>query len=160
MAEGGYENIPDYDDDYVVPHPDDDDNADQTTTFFPNGASTPYQAHAQEEIQMKSFQEKSGRPGTSYVETSFGGTEDLERRLSNLRRDHITQMLDTSKIPTVENPLSPEEKQIEIQRVRDFIKKRYPNADTTKLVISFSSSSKKPMDIVIKGPKGGETKIM
>ena len=69
-------------------------------------------------------------------------------------------MLDTTKIPGVENPLSLEEKQIEIQRVRDFIKKRYPNADTKKLVISFSSSSKKPMDIVVKGPKGGETKII
>ena len=69
-------------------------------------------------------------------------------------------MLNTTKIPTVENPLSLEEKQIEIQRVSDFIKKRFPNADLSKLVISFSSSSKKPMDIVIKGPKGGETKIM
>ena len=142
MAEGGYDDrLPDWDDE-TGNYPDDDDNADQTTPFFPNGASTPYQAHAQEEIEMKTFQKKSGRPGTSYVETSFGGTEDLERRLANLRRDHITQMLDTTKIPNVENPLSLEEKQIEIQRVRDFIKKRYPNADTTKLVISFSSSKK------------------
>ena len=151
-----------YDDDdpNAVAHPY-DYKADETAPFVPNGASTPYQAHGQEEIQMKSFQEQSGRPGPSYAETSFGGTEDLERRLANLRRNHITQMLDTTeKIPTVENPLSLEEKQIEIQRVRDFIKKRFPNADLSKLVISFSSSSKKPMDIVIKGPKGGETKII
>ena len=158
MAEWNYDRLPDWDDDNAGEYPDDDDNADQTTPFFPNGASTPYQAHAQGEMEMKTFQTKSDRPGTSYVETSFGGTEDLERRLANLRRDHITQMLDTTKIPNVENPLSLEEKQIEIQRVRDFIKKRYPNADTTKLVISFSS--KKPMDIVVKGPKGGETKII
>ena len=160
MAEGGYDPIPEWhDDDTEYPDDDDDDNADQTTPFFPNGASTPYQAHVQEEIEMKAFQ-KSGRPGTSYVETSFGGTEDLDRRLAALRRDALTGMLNTTKIPTVENPLSLEEKQIEIQRVRDFIKKRFPNADLSKLVISFSSSSKKPMDIVIKGPKGGETKII
>ena len=138
MAEGNYDHLPEWDEDEYP----DDDNADDTTPFFPNGASTPYQAHAKAEIQMKSFKEKSGRPGTSYAETSFGGTEDLERRLANLRRDRITQMLDTTKIPGVENPLSLEEKQIEIQRVRDFIKKRYPNADTAKLVISFSSSKK------------------
>ena len=123
MAEGGdfewFKN-----DDYGDYPDDDDDNADVTTPFFPNGSSTPYQAHVQEEIGMKSFQEKSGRPGPSYAETSFGGTEDLERRLANLRRDHITQMLDTTKIPNVENPLSLEEKQIEIQKVRAFIKKK------------------------------------
>ena len=121
-------------------------------------ASTPYQAHAQEETEMKTFQEKSGRPGTSYTETSFGGTEDLERRLANLRRDHITGLLNTTKIPNVENPLNFEERQKEIQRVRDFIKKRYPDADLSKLVIRFSS--KKPMDIVVLGKKGGETKII
>ena len=139
---------------------DDDPNAtasrydhDETTPFFPNGESTPYQAHAQEEIQMKSFQEQSGRPGPAYAEISFGGTEDLERRLANLRRNHITQMLDTTKIPTVENPLSLEEKQIEIQKVRAFIKKRYPNADTTKLVISFSSSKKNQWILLLKGQR-------
>ena len=67
-------------------------------------------------------------------------------------------MLDTTKIPNVENPLSLEEKQIEIQRVRNFIKTRYPKADLSKLVIRFSS--KKPMDIVVLGPKSGETKII
>ena len=151
MAEGedpyGYQAYEPYVED------DDDPNADETTPFFPNGESTPYQAHAQEEIQMKSFQEQSGRPGPSYAETSFGGTEDLERRLANLRRNHITQMLDTTKIPTVENPLSLEEKPIEIQKVRAFIKKRYPNADTTKLVISFSSSKKNQWILLLKGQR-------
>ena len=153
MAEGG--GFDWYNDDYTVP---DDDNADETTPFFPNGASTPYQAHAQEEMEMKTFQKKSGRPRTSYVETSFGGTEDLERRLADLRRDHITGLLDTTKIPNIENPLSLADKQMEIQRVKDFIKTRYPNTNFTKLVIGFSS--KKPMDIVIKGPRGGEVKII
>ena len=153
MAEGGYD-LPEWEDDTTGY----DDNADETTPFFPNGASTPYQAHPQEEMEMKTFQEKSGRPGTSYTETSFGGTEDLERRLANLRRDHITGLLNTTKIPNVENPLNFEEREKEIQRVRDFIKTRYPNADLSKLVIRFSS--KKPMDIVVLGKRGGETKII
>ena len=48
MAHGGYDRLPEWDDDDItgaLPD-DDDDNADQTTPFFPNGASTPYQAHA------------------------------------------------------------------------------------------------------------------
>ena len=98
MAEGGYELIPDYDDDYNVPHPDDDKSG-ETFDFGSLLSSTPA-AHSQE-IEMKSFQEQGGRPGPSYAETSFGGTEDLERRLANLRRDRITQMLDTTKIPGV-----------------------------------------------------------
>ena len=157
MAQGGYEPLPEWHPYEDVP---DDDNADQTTPFFPNGASTPYQSHVQEEMEMKTFQEKSGRPGTSYVETSFGGTEDLERRLANLKRDSITGLLNTEGIPVVENPLSAEERGREIRRVREFIKKRYPNADFKKLVISFSSKKEKPMDIVLLGPKGGETKII
>ena len=79
-------------------------------------------------------------------------------RLAALRRDAETGMLDTTKIPNVEIPLSLEEKEKEIQRVRDFIKTRYHNADLSKLVIRFSS--KKPMDIVVLGKKGGETKII
>ena len=107
--------------------------------------------------------EKSGLPETSYVETSFGRRrtitdEELKMRLAALRRDAETGMLDTTKIPNVENPLSLEQKEKEIQRVRDFIKTRYPNADLSKLVIRFSS--KKPMDIVVLGTKGGETKII
>ena len=89
---------------------------------------------------MKTIQEeKSGLPETSYAETSFSGAADLEKRLADLRRDAITGLLNTTEIPNVENPLSLEEKQREIQRVIDFIKTRYPNADFSKLVISFSS---------------------
>ena len=156
MAHGGYEPLPEWDP--YEDKPDDNDKADQTTTFSSNGASTPYQTRPQEEMEMKTFQEKSGRPETSYAETSFGGTEDLEKRLANLRRDHITGLLNTEGIPNVENPMSFEERGKEIIRVREFIRKRYPNADFKKLVISFST--KKPMDIVLLGPKGGETKII
>ena len=141
-----------------LPPPDDDDNADQTTPFIPEGSSTPYQTRPQEEMKMKTFQEKSSRPGTSYTETSFGGTNDLERRLYELRRNPITDLLDTTGIPNVENPMSPAEMGREMGKVRNFIKKSYPNADFKKLVIGFSI--KKPMDIVLKGSKGGETKII
>ena len=89
MAEGGYEHIPEWHDDTEYP---DDDNADQTTPFFPKGASTPYQANVQEEIGMKKFQ-KSDRPETSYAETSFGGTdetdfEDLIKKFENLKKKY------------------------------------------------------------------------
>ena len=72
-------------------------------------------------------------------------------RLAALSRDKDTGMLDATKIPDVENPLSYEESEKEIQRVRDFIKASYPNADFSKLVIRFSSE--KPMDIVVLGKK-------
>ena len=141
MAEGGYDPIPEWNDD-GADYQYDDDNADQTTPFFPKGASTPYQTLSQEEIGMKTYQ-KSDRPETSYAGTSFGGVDfdDLTKRFDALKRYRITGLLNTTKLPTVENPLSLEEKQIEIQRVRDFIKKRFPNADLSKLVIAFSSSS-------------------
>ena len=155
MAEGGYEWTSEWGQNEDDPY--DNDNANETTPFFPNGASTPYQTRPQEEMEMKSFQEKSSRPGTSYTETSFGGTEDIEKRLAKLRRNAITDLLNTEGIPNVENPMGPEERGREIARAREFIKKNYPNADFKKLVINFSI--KKPMDIVLLGPKGGETKI-
>ena len=154
MAHGGYDQIPEWDQN--EDNPDDNANEDETTPFSPNGASTPYQTH-QEEMEMKSFQEKSSCPGTSYTETSFGGTEDLEKRLYKLRRNAITDLLKTEGIPNVENPMSFEERGRELGRAREFIKKSYPNADFRKLVISFSV--KRPMDIVLLGPKGGKTKI-
>ena len=85
MAEGGYDNLPEWEDDDTPGPTYDDDNADETTPFFPNGASTPYQSHVREEMEMKTFQEKSGRRGTSYVETSFGGTEDLEKNVGQFK---------------------------------------------------------------------------
>ena len=61
---------------------DDDDYGDETAPFIPNGASTPafdqYQTRVQEEIEMKTIQDK-GRPDTSYVETSFGAQTSSER---------------------------------------------------------------------------------
>ena len=130
------------------------DAPNQTKSFR---TSTPYQTSTKEEFEMGPIKQVQ-EPNEFYAETKFGGTEELERRLANLRRDHITGLLNKTKIPNVENPLNSEEKQKEIQRVRDFIKTRYPNANFSKLVIRFSS--KKPMDIVVLGKKGGETKII
>ena len=59
-----------------------DDYGDETTPFFPHGASTPafgqYQTRVQEEIEMKEMQQAGG-PDTSYVETSFGARTSSER---------------------------------------------------------------------------------
>ena len=162
MARRGYEPLPDLEDydPYDDDDDDDDDRANQTTPFIPGSSSKP-KTYGQQ-IEMKTMQkEKSGLPETSYAETSFGGRkttdEELTLRLAALRRDAKTGLLDTTKIPNVENPLTKEEKQKEIQRLRDFIKARFPKADFSKLVMAFSS--KKPMDIVLLRPKGGEAKI-
>ena len=60
----------------------DDEYGDETTPFFPNGASTPafgqYQTRVQEEIEMKEMQQARG-PDTSYIETSFGAQTSSER---------------------------------------------------------------------------------
>ena len=160
MAEGGDFGYDDPDLDNSIDHDDDDESSpllqNKTGSFT---TSTPaYQTRPREEMEMTTFQEKGGRPEPSYAETPFGGTRDLEKRLAALRRDAITGMLNTTKIPDVENPLNFEERQKEIQNVRNFIKKRYPNADLSKLVIRFSL--KKPMDIVVLGKRGGKTKII
>ena len=54
--------------------------------------------------------------------------------------------------------MSIEDKEKEIQGVKDFINARYPNADLSKLVIRFSL--KKLMDIVAVGKGNGKTKII
>ena len=159
MAEGeefGYED--ERLDDLINNDDDDDDESrpllNKTGSFT---TSTPaYQTSVREELEMKTTRQKHFG-GPSYTETSFGGTKDLEKRLADLRRDSITGMLNTTAIPDVYH-LNPGQEEQEIQRVKDFIKRRYPNADTSKLVIGFSS--KKPMDIVVKGTGGGETNIL
>ena len=59
-----------------------DNYGDETTPFFPNGASMPafsqFQAHIREEIEMKTIQQ-DGLPDMSYVETSFGVPKSSER---------------------------------------------------------------------------------
>ena len=159
MAEGGEFGLKVEDLDDLFGKDDDYNDGNETTPFVPKSASTPAYRQRRQEMEMKTIRGKSEGPETSYAETSFGGTADLESRLADLRRNNITGLLNTEGIPTVENPLDVEERRQEIQRVRDFITARYPEADMSKLVISFSSGNK-PMDIVVKGPRGGETKII
>ena len=61
-----------------------------------------------------------------------------------MREDPITSLIDTTKMDTSVNPLSEEDKAIQIQKVKNLIKARYPNAKFDSLVIRFST--KNPMD--------------
>ena len=92
-------------------------------------------------------------------ETSSITDAEIERRLKALRENPITRIIDTTKMmDTSVNPLSEEDKEIQIERVQNLIRNKYPNAHLKKIIINFSY--KKTMDIVVIGPKGGETKIV
>ena len=73
--------------------------------------------------------------------TPLISNEEIQRRLSALREDPITGLLDTTKADTSVNPLSEEDKAKQIQKVKNFIKARYPNAKFDDLVIKFSSKT-------------------
>ena len=134
----------------------------RTQTFEPTRASTPY--HDREQYEMQTMQEQSGLPDTSYEEeipllSDSIRDADIERRLAALREDPLTGIINTTRMmDTSINPLSPEDRAKQIERVKKLIKDKYPNAKVDSLVIRFST--KKPMDIVVVGPKGGETKIV
>ena len=134
--------------------------SDTTQPLRPYEASTPY--HGGEKMEMQTSQhEQSGLPSYDERVPLLGPEADKEisRRLGQLRENAMTGLIDTSKIPNArENPLSEEEKQEQIKRVKRLIKSRYPNANVDKLVISYSK--KNPMDLVVRGPRGGETKIV
>ena len=127
-----------------------------TRPFAPTTASTPY--NGGEKIEMQTMQhEQSGLP--SYDEsTPLLSTSDIERRLGALRTDPLTGIIDTTQIDASNNPLSEEDRAKQIERVKKLIKANYPNSKVDSLVIRFSK--KNPMDIVVLGPKGGETKIV
>ena len=130
-------------------------------TFDPMRASTPY--HDWEQYELQPMQEQSGLPDTSYEETPLlSGSirdADIERRLAALREDPLTGIINTTQMMDASiNPLSPEDRAEQIVRVKKLIKSQYPNANFKNLPIAFST--KKPMDIVALGPKGGETKIV
>ena len=56
------------------------------------------------------------------------------------------------------NPLSEEDRAKQIERVKILIKSNHPNAKVDSLVITFFKE--RPMNIVVLGPKGGETKVV
>jgi len=150
MAEGGGEFGFD-EGDTLLGHTDDQDDddeqeAERTQPFQPGAASTPY--HGGETIEMKTRQhEQTGLP-ESYVKVT---DEELRRRLDALRNP-ATGFLDDSGITLV----PPDLQQKEIERVKKFIKARYPNAKVDNLVIKFCDKNQ----IVVLGPRQGETKIV
>ena len=134
---------------------DDQEPANRTQPFDPFAASTPY--HGGEQHEMQTMQhEQSGLP--SYTERTPLLSE-IERRFAALREVQKTGIINTTHMmDTSINPLSEEDKAKQIKRVKKLIKSVYPNAKVGSLVIGFSK--KNPMDIVVFGPKGGETKIV
>jgi len=118
--------------DHDIDHDDDNDEQEVNTTgrFQPGAASTPY--HGGEQIQMQTMQhEHSGLPDTSYAET-----------------------------PLLGDFISPEEKQSNLEKAKEYIKSRFPRVDFSKIgPISFGKKSGTQYDIVALGPKGGETPI-
>ena len=149
-----------YDDpnlDYDIDH-DDDDQVNTTQPFQPGAASTPYHRGEQHEMQTM-MHEQSGLPSYDEKNPLIGSTEDIERRLRNLRGNDMTGIIDTTKIKGwIENPLSEEDKQEQIRLVKKLIKENFPNAKVDELVIGYSK--KNPMVLVVKGPQKGETKIV
>ena len=138
--------------------------ANTTKTFQPDYASTPY--NGREKIEMQTMQhEQSGLPDTSYDEETplLSGSirdADIERRLRALRQDPRTGIINTTQMMDVSiNPLNEEDRSKQIERVKRLIKGDYPNAKVDSLVIGFSKKEN-PMDIVVFGPKGGETKVV
>ena len=133
----------------------DQDAVNITQAFKPTTASTPYHGGEQHEMQTM-MHEQSGLP--SYDERTPLLSE-IERRFAALRADQRTGIINTTQMmDTRINPLSEKDREIQIQRVKKLIKANYPNAKVDSLVIAFSK--KNPMDIVILGPKGGETKVV
>ena len=141
---------------------DDEQEVNRTQPFEPYAASTPY--NGGEKIEMQTMQhEQSGLPDTSYEETPLlSGSirdADIERRLNALRQNPKTGIIDTTQMMDASiNPLSEEDRAKQIEKVKGLIKSNYPKAKFDSLVITFSK--KKPMDIVVLGPKGGERKVV
>ena len=148
--------------DYAIDNDkDDEQEVNRTQPFEPTRASTPYFDWSKYEMQP--MQEQSGLPDPSYEETPLlSGSirdADIERRLAALREDPLTGIINTTQMMDASiNPLSEEDRAKQIERVKRLIKAQYPNANLNSLVIRFST--KKPMDIVVVGSKGGETKIV
>ena len=132
MAEGGGDfgyDDPDLDQKLDHDNDDSDQEVDTTRPFQPTEASTPYNLGEQHEMQTM-HNEQSGLPDTSYEEK-----------------------------PLLSDFISPQEKQGMIDRSLDFIKKRFPEVDFSKLdPIGFSKKGAKT-EIVSFGLRGGKTPI-
>jgi len=133
MAEGGdyfgHDN-PILDHDIDHDYGDEEEEVNRTQPFQPGVASTPY--HGGEQIQMQTMQhEQSGLPDTSYAET-----------------------------PLLGDFIDPEEKKSFVERTKEYIKSRFPEVDFSKLgPISIGQKTATKGEMVVLGPKGGETQI-
>ena len=87
MAEGGYERLPQWDDDYDIP---DDDNADETGAFVPNGASTPAPEFQTEQ------REKGGLlyELPSFSTTTLAAEGEIDKEFPNADKNKIKFMMD------------------------------------------------------------------
>ena len=162
-AEGGFDDrtpLITHDDKNTDSNHEEATELDETGGFEPGQASTPYG----EKIHMQTRQHEqfSGRP--SDEETSFGGGElhsyeEIKRRWEALKFDKNTGIVKTTDaIPGLTEDLIDDEFKIhQKESAIRFIKRRYPQFKEKSLVIS--SSSKNPLVLVTKGPKGGETPI-
>ena len=164
MAEGGYFGYddPDLDDnlDDDLPFtkedieaaarmiPDTENTLNETAPFNPGLSSTPY--HGGESYEMPSYDER-----TPLIEKD--SIDDIQRRLENLRNP-ITNLLRTD-VPPPPNALDFIDKEAEIQKARNFMKDRYPNAQVENMKLQFSSDPIHPFDIVVIGPRSGQTKV-
>ena len=120
-----------------------------TAPFVPSGSSTPY--HGGETFEMPSYDER-----TPLIERN--SVENIERRLQALRNP-ITGMLRTD-VPAPPNRRFLIDEGIEIQKVKNLIKPRFPNAKVENMNLQFSTDPKQPFEIVLKGPRGGQIKVL
>ena len=140
-----------YDDDDVVQKK----PLDTTQPFGPGQTSTPHHGGVQIEMQKMQKEQSWGLP--SYAETSFGGDESTHL-IGGLKENSSTGLLDLSKgIPDLNFDFLQEVKEEQIKRAKIFLKNRYPRFNEKDLLIGFSK--KKPLMLVSKGPRGGETPI-
>ena len=149
----------------AVPHHSlDNDETNTTFTFQPEKSSTPYQPgapfHGGERIEMKTYMhEEDGPPSFDEKVPLLPPDKDreLRRRLNKLRYNEETGILNTTRMDTSFNLFSVEQQEEQIELAKGFIRGRYPHFNFEKLVIGFSR--KNPMELVVFGERGGETKI-
>ena len=92
MAEGGYESLPEWDEDYDLP---DDDNADETGAFVPNGASTPapeFQTEQREKSGQSWLENLTELPGLS--STTLVAESEVFKEFPNADKNKLKFMMD------------------------------------------------------------------
>ena len=97
MAEGGYERLPEWDDDFNIPDDDDDDNANETGAFVPNGASTPAPEFHTEQKEKDSFPKPPEDLLTELpsLSTTISAAEgEIDKEFPNADKNKIKFMMD------------------------------------------------------------------